>query len=82
MIIHYQLSLSIVNISRCDNLFCKVCTTFFIFIAIVIIFIKKFKLNGKTQPTGTLLIINPHSHIHPYIIMHTISIKHNHTYII
>ena len=28
---------------------------------------KYFKLNDKTQPIDTVLIIEPHSHTHPYI---------------
>ena len=34
---------------------------------IVIVFIKYFKLNDKTQPHLHYIIINPHNYIHPYI---------------
>ena len=49
MIVHYQLSLSIANIGRCE------CDNFFFFYVVVIIsviFFLNVKLNDKTQPTS------------------------------
>ena len=72
MIVHYyQLLLSIVNVSRCDYfILLSLYNNFFMQLSLSNIchcFIKKFKLNDKTQPTSTVLIINPHSHTHLYI---------------
>ena len=65
MIVDYQLSLSIVNIGRCE------CDHIY-FYAVVIIYLSLFKkknvkLNDETQPTSTMLFIDPHSYTHPHI---------------
>lgn len=73
MIIHTQLLLSIVNLDRCEHFilltFKFLCNYYYLFFygSLSIFYCFYFKLNEKTQPNKTILIIEPHNHIHLYI---------------